>query len=361
MCLKLYFKEENSDIFYKKYILYKEKYLNLKNKLLVEQVGGSSNLINIVSFNVLNESQDISFMTFKNYSEYIKEIKLIDKPTNKNLKNLLWSLTKIEKKEWALFRKYKLLGIIQYYLSQNYICCLQEVSDNLLQEINKKYGKQYIVVSTFDPTNPKEIEYRVTIFPLNYQIKNSSNILFDGPNIKRKDGLFTLVSDGSKEFILINLHFYWKSNDTNYKDFANKILDKISQYNLPLIICGDFNLNIEHPFMKTFIQVLKTKIDIQLNNQNYSNNFTSYNTRTNELGWIDHILTWGFEVTQSTNTTNNINNYEIFYNVKKILDELLVFKDNLDDKNNKQIIEIFNNNKWISDHKPVLISLKYLK
>ncbi len=347
--------------FYKKYIRYKEKYLNLKNKLLVEQVGGSNNLINIVSFNVLNETQDISLMTFKNYSKYINEIKLLDKPTKKNFKKLLWTLTKIEKKEWELFRKHKLLGIIQHYLSNNYICCLQEVSENFLKELNKKYGKQYQVISTFDSSNLKETEFRVIILPSQYQIKKSLNISFTGPNIKKKDGLFTIVSDGSKDFILINLHFYWKSDETNYKDFASQILNNIDQYNLPLIICGDFNANIDHQFMKTFIKVLKTKIDIQLNNQNYSDNFTSYNSKTNSLGWIDHILTSGLKVVESTNTTNNVSKYEIFYDVKQILDNLVGFKNNLEDKNNKELLEIFNNNKLVSDHKPVILSAKYLK
>ena len=168
--------------------------------------------------------------------------------------------------------------------------------------------------------------------------------------------------------MVFNLHVYWKAKQQNYIDIAKLILANISQYQItfkkscPFIICGDFNGTINHPFTKKFIETINTSYSLDLNNSNYLNNFTSFDTKTkNEYGWIDHIFTSGFKILEPTYTLNKINGYEIYYNVEQIVENLIQYKQKLigSTKLDNKLIQIFNNKKWLSDHKPVFIKLEF--
>lgn len=299
-----------------------------------------SNTIDLVSFNVLNPQYNISLMTFKNYSKYIKE-NSINKITDNNLYDTLVQFGKIEEKEFKLYRKNKLLNLIQYFIELNKIVCLQEVNDDLLITLKDKFQN---IVST------KQIndDHRVVIVPFKYQIENHTELIFEN-DVKQKNCLTVNINLNNIKFIIFNLHIHWKSEPRHYKTYAKIIMKYLNKYNLPFIICGDYNSEINDNSMQFFIKQINKKYSILTNDLFYKNNFTSINTKSPpQTGWIDHFLTYGFQVKKSTTTKNKIYIYNIYYDALKIIKLLLS-----DMKN----IKIFNSNKYISDHKPIFISL----
>ena len=354
--------------FYKKYMYYKNKYIKLK----LEQNGGTDNSsvdnssvnnssVNIVSFNVLNEYQGTTMMTFKNNSDIITTKLLDNKPNKKQLNNIYKNLIQLEKREWELYRKNKILNLIDYFIKLNYIVCLQEVSENLLKELKNKYNKKLCYTSKLNDKNNED--YRVTIFSDKYSLINTQSIIFDGVGLKQKDCLLTILSDNkSNKFMVFNLHIYWKADQKHYSEFAKSILELVKNNKLPFVICGDFNGTINHPFLKIFIEIINANSKINTNSSNYLNDFTSINTKSkNEYAWIDHILTHGFKTLEPTSTLNKINGYKIYYDVKQIVEKLIEYKEKIIEKRGleNKMLKIFDNKKWLSDHKPVLISLGF--
>jgi endonuclease/exonuclease/phosphatase family metal-dependent hydrolase len=356
----------DEQFFYKKYLYYKNKYLELKlNSNLFQQNGGTiNNHINIISFNVLNEDPGSTLMTFKNNSDVISKLLLEkeNKSNKKQLNNIYKNLIQLEKREWNIYRKNKILQLVKYFINSNHVVCLQEVSENLLNILKTKYNGQ--LCWTYNPINKNTVgEYRVIIVPNNYSIIKCESLIFEDLGLKRKDCLMAELSDkNSNNFLVFNLHIYWKAEQNHYEKFANIILDTITKYKLPFVICGDFNGIITHPYIKNFIEIINNEFKIDTNNSNYLNDFTSVDTKTkNEYGWIDHILTHGFKILEPTSTLNKINEYEIYYDVKQIIGKLITFKKKLIEKNglDKKMLQIFDNKKWVSDHKPVFIKLLF--
>lgn len=332
--------------YYELYLKYKSKYLKLK------QTGGSDNsLIDIVSFNVLNPEFDYLIYLFKNNSEQIKQL-YPEGITKKELNMIIKNLVKIERKEFELYRKNKLLSIIESWTKANQIVCLQEVNNNLLKTLNKIYRNQLIFT--------KDDDKRVIIVPNSYSINKTDKLVFDN-KIKVKECLIVHLEDlNKKPFIVFNLHIHWKSNENNYIDFAKQIKNYLEKLNksIPFIICGDFNASINTPYLKKFIETINNKFKIDTNSIAYSNDYTSNDTRdNNKLGWIDHILSHNLVSHSPTQTTNNINNMEIFYDVNQVIEQTVKLNKltikTKEFKPTNEDLQMFNSNKFISDHKPV--------
>jgi hypothetical protein len=294
----------------------------------------SINTIDLVSFNVLNPKYNISLMTFKNYDNYIKKY-------FNNLNDKLIEFGKIEEKEFKLYRKNKLLNLIKYFIKLNKIICLQEVNDELL-----------IILLNIYPmlvhTKQQNDDYRVIITPNDYNIDISFDLIFDN-DIKKKNCLVAIINKNNKKFILFNLHIHWKSEPKHYIKHAKTIINYLASQSLPFIICGDFNSEINSIYMELFIKQLKHKYKILTNNQLYKNGYTSINTKNPpQTGWIDHFITSGFEIKKPTITKNKVQKYYIYYDALKIIKYF----------NKYENLDIFNSNKYVSDHKPIFISLK---
>jgi hypothetical protein len=210
-------------------------------------------------------------------------------------------------------------------------------------------------------------EYRVTIIPPIYQWVSSYSIKFDKispeyPNIKKKNCLVTIILDKqtNKKFIIYNVHIYWKCELIHYKHYAKLISNNVDKYNLPFIICGDFNATLDNPLMLAFINGVQHKIE--LNNNNYAKDFTSIDTRSKLMyGWIDHILTAGFIIKEQTITMAYVDTYDIMYNIHDVYEKIMqLHGNNLKLKNfipNIKQLQLFAGKNWVSDHKPVLIKL----
>ncbi len=348
-----------SRIFYELYLKYKTKYLNLKNN---QQIGGNiENPINIVSFNVLNPNFNYSQYLFKNYSEQIKQIYL-NQITNNELNTIIKNLVKIEKKEFELYRKNKLLLIIQSWIKSDQIVCLQEVNNELLKNLIKIYKKN--ITSTQNLTNHTD-DYRVIIVPESYQIIKTDILVFDN-GIKIKECLITHIQDSNKkELVIFNLHIHWQSQELDYTKFANQIKKYLEPNLVPFIICGDFNSSINSIFMTNFIDILNKKFKLDRNNIKYSSDFTSHDTKNkNQMSWIDHILSYKLIVHSPTQTTNQINNFEIFYNTNKAIQQIVSLNKSIiktkEFRATKENIQIFNSLNYISDHKPVFASFFHI-
>ena len=327
--------------FKNKYFKYKKKYTNLKK----------SRGIDIVSFNVLNYHHYIAQTIWKNFDTPLESI-------------IIKNLGKLEEHEYLTYRKYKLLNVIKYFYSQNQIICLQEVTNNLLSELKLLYNISWTKYIKESSTQP---EFRVTIIPPIYQWVSSYSIKFDKisseyPNIKKKNCLATIILDKqtNKKFIIYNVHIYWKCELIHYKHYAKLISDDVFKYNLPFIICGDFNATLDDPLMIAFINRLQHKIE--LNNNNYANDFTSSDTRSKTMyGWIDHIITSGFIIKEQTITMAHVGTYDMMYNIRDIYEKIMQIPGiNLKLKKfipTKQLVQLFAGKNWVSDHKPVVIKL----
>ena len=332
--------------YYEKYLLFKSKYLLLKQ----QQIGGNNGLIDIVSFNVLNPEFNYVVYLFKNYSDKIKQL-YQNKISNKELKLVIRNLVKIERKEFELYRKIKIINIINSWIKAGQIVCLQEVNNKLLASLKEIYGKQIVSSSISDD------DYRITIVPNNYQIVKIDTILFDN-GIKAKECLVTKIKSHHTdlEFVIFNLHIHWQSKQINYVDFAKLIKNYSSM--TPFIICGDFNSLINSPNMTSFINIFK-KIDT--NSITYLNNFTSHNTHNeNQLAWIDHILSFDLANHTPTQTTNIAANYNIFYETVQMVEHFVKsFNSTIKTKKfklSKKELKFFESNNYVSDHKPVFAS-----
>ena len=298
------------DRFYELYLKYKTKYLNLKNG---QQSGGNlDNLIDIVSFNVLNFNFNYSLYLFKNYSHQIKQL-YPHEITNQELNMIIKNLVKIERKEFELFRKSKLLIIIKSWIKANQIVCLQEVSNELLHELKKIYGTQ--LVSTLNITTiPNIDDHRVIIIPDSYQIIKIDKLIFDN-GIKTKECLITHIQNSNKkEFVVFNLHIHWQSQELDYINFAHQIkkyIESTFSGSIPFIICGDFNGSIDSIYITNFIKEINEQFKLDTNSVGYLEEYTSHDTRKKDnVSWIDHIMTHDLIIHSPTQTTNKVEHYK---------------------------------------------------
>jgi endonuclease/exonuclease/phosphatase family metal-dependent hydrolase len=346
--------------FYELYLKYKLKYLNLKKN---KQKGGKFDyLIDIVSFNVLNPDFNYSVYLFKNYSEQIKQI-YQNKITNKELNLVIKNLVKIERKEFELYRKTKLLIIIKSWINAGQIVCLQEVNNQLLETLIKIYGTQ--LISTQDVTTLTNIDdHRLVIVPKSYQIVKTDKLTFDN-GLKVKECLIVNIKDANnKEFVIFNLHIHWKSKESDYSKFAKLIKNYIELTYLkpiPFIICGDFNSSINSLFMTNFIKEINETFKLDTNSSAYSDDYTSSDTKNkNTLSWIDHILSHNLIAHAPTQTTNKIEHFEIFYNGNQVIEYIVNLNKSTiktkEFKATKDELKIFNSSNFVSDHKPVFAS-----
>ncbi len=359
--------------YYLKYIKYKNKYLNLIKNNQIEhkyiQTGGGS--LQFVSWNVLNHNIGINLMTFKNYSQEINT-----KLGQKVSRNFIVNLAKLENIEYKLYRKQKILNIISKFNTADKIICLQEVSSDLLNSIKLLYTN---IAYTNNSKSSVE-DYRVTILPDNFTLLETKIIDTSLLHPKSKSVLGTIVLDKNtnKKFIIFNIHIYWKFNKDNYIKLASQIKTLVNKLKLPFVIGGDFNADSDSDFILEFVNELNidgkigtisvavakakpkpNKLDLDLDN------FTSVDTKSQELkyGWIDNFIIGGFKIVKPTSTTNLIDDYYIFYNVSELLK--LLFKTNIENLTKSKFkiksnqLDIFNQNKFISDHKPIFIDLIY--
>lgn len=352
--------------FYELYLKYKTKYLNLKNS---QQSGGSlsdsNNLIDIVSFNVLNPDFNYSLYLFKNYSDQIKQI-YPNEITKKELNLVIKNLVKIERKEFELYRKHKLLIIIESCIKSNQIVCLQEVNNVLLDKLIKRYGQQ--LTSTKYITSIAHLDdNRVIVVPKSYQIVKSDKLVFDN-GLKIKECLIANIQDASKRnLVIFNLHIHWQSQQSDYIKFAHQIkkyLESNFDESVSFIICGDFNGSINSSYMINFIEEINNKFKIDSNSISYLDNFTSLDTKNkNQFSWIDHVLSHNLISHSPTQTTNKINNFEIFYNVNQVIHHIVSPNKSIiktkEFKVTNDIFQIFNSSNFVSDHKPVFASFSF--
>ena len=359
-----------SERFYDLYLKYKTKYLNLK---INQQSGGNiNNFIDIVSFNILNPDFNYSLYLFKNYLDHIKKI-YSNKITNKELNLIIKNLVKIERKEFELYRSSKILTIVESWIKSSQIVCLQEVNNSLVETLTKKYEKQLTSTSTRENTTPSTRkntsistidDHRVIIIPESYQIVKTDKLVFDN-GIKIKDCLIAHIQDlNKKELVIFNLHIHWQSQESDYIKFAKQIKNYLEinfDDSVQFIICGDFNGTINSPFMINFISEFDDKFKLDTNSIGYMDNFTSHDTKNKQqLGWIDHILSHNLVAHSPTQTTNNVEHFEIFYNVTQVIEQIVLPNNQIikskDYKVKKDDLKIFNSSNFISDHKPVFAS-----
>jgi hypothetical protein len=340
--------------YYKLYLKYKSKYIGLKNQ---NQKGGNQyNPIDIVSFNILNTDFNYAIYLFKNYEELIKEL-YQNEITKKEIKNVIKNLVRIERKEFELYRKNKLLIIIEKWFNSNQIICLQEVSNDFLEKLSIIYKNNLISTRSSGTTSD---DNRVIIVPDLYQIVKTDKIIFDN-GIKIKECLVGEIKNSDIRLLIFNLHIHWKSKPDDYIKFANLIKNYIESNSVPFIICGDFNNNSNSLAIQNFLKEFNLdKINLYSNTIAYSDGFTTINPHTNKLDWIDHILSSGLVCHSPTQTTNQIDNYKIFYESTVIIKELInVNKLAIKTKDfvvTKKHLSIFNSNNFVSDHKPVFAS-----
>lgn len=342
--------------FYELYLKYKAKYIGLKN---ISQNGGNLyEPIDIVSFNILNTEFNYVMYLFKNYTDLIKELYSND-ITKKEVNNVIKNLVRIERKEFDLYRKHKLLIIINKWIESNQIVCLQEVSNDFLKQLITIYKNNLISTKSDDSAD----DHRVIIVPNNYQIIKTDKIPFDN-GVKIKECLVGEIKNKDLQMLIFNLHIHWQSKPDDYVKFANLIKKYVeSNYKIPIpfIICGDFNNNINSHSMIQFIQTINNdKYKIFSNSIAYSNDFTSLNPNNSKLDWIDHILSSGLICHSPTQTTNQIDNYKIFYEPTLIIKQIIESnKSTIKTKDfvvTKEHLKVFNSENFISDHKPVFAS-----
>jgi len=340
---------------------YYQKYLKYKHKFIVERyMKGGANDISIVTFNVLNSVSYVVKMLFLAHLELLKT-----KYPSINPKKLGEELAILEEKR-SKYRYQLLLEIFDVWYDDHKIICLQEVDIHLLELIKQKYPQvyhtdgddvNYIYVRN-QKTKTVKKEFRVIIVPNIYKVNDIKIIPLEN-NDAVKNGLMVNIQHNDFKFIVINIHFHYKSLLTDFELYANKISELIDV--LPFIITGDFNNPLEDDKLNHFITKLNRKIETNESHLT-SHDFTSHDTRIREgnpqYAIIDHILTSGFD-SSNVKVIDRVKDINIFYDVKHMLDVI--------DPDNKltlpldmeDLIEKLKVRDFVSDHKPIEIKLSY--
>jgi endonuclease/exonuclease/phosphatase family metal-dependent hydrolase len=324
-----------------KYLKYKTKYNKLKREI---------NSFKLVSFNILNYNVMISKITF----EYIinKFITNLDEPSkNKILKELAEKNMTIkivakefaehDKKRWHSFRKIKITELINSWVNQNTIVCLQEVPKDYLEELKKNnnyklfHNNSNDIVQYYKKNNKiskNKKEHRVIILPLHYTINDQIEIEYS-INVReryfRKNCIMINCTDSdNNEYQIINLHLHYESSIDDIKKIATKIANYID-FNKKIIIAGDFNKELIE--LTDFIKILK------LSSNDQSSDYTFIENKQ-----IDHILTKN--IYGNVKNISEYDNEEILYS-QKIIDSTNI--NNLD-----KLISEYS----ISDHYPIIFN-----
>jgi endonuclease/exonuclease/phosphatase family metal-dependent hydrolase len=317
------------------------------------------NKYNIYSFNILNPKS--FFMTLDKipYNE------------NKNTKKIIAKELSLINNRRADYRNTLLFYIIDSLLNKdNTIICLQEVDINFLDTLKDIYKdklahkKNNDIVVRYEKkikiSTETDDDYRVTLISKNLQFIDSFDIelavMSKGNKQSTRNALYTKIHNINNNNIIqcINLHIHHSSKEADYMNYSkmikyiiiqnsNKINDVESMNNLiPFIIAGDFNKPILDKSIISFLDILseinvKTQIAIAKNSLP-EKQFTSFNTRNNpingiklydnndtiKLSVIDHIIIGGnFSFIDEPQILHQIDNKNIFYNMKKIKTNIL--------------------------------------
>jgi hypothetical protein len=268
----------------------------------------------IISYNILNHIKPNLKILLRNYD---------NKLVNQIIKNEIDRNNIIET---------KLIKVLQKE-SEN-IIFLQEVNEKIL----KKLKKIFFLFHTKELDYNNKKEYRVIILPKKFkEYKILCHEIKLTTSNSKKNGLMLIINN----LILINLHLYWKLDNNELQNFAEKISNEINKKNIfnpKIIIGGDFNKSIKK-VKKYFIDKFSYKL---INHYtNYKNNFTSYNTditETKDKDIIDHIITTTNIKTKNTEIIDN----DLFI-------DLELYTTILSNK--------YTESKYISDHKMIKLEI----
>lgn len=315
----------------------------------------------ILTFNVLNGDPSVSQMLFKNSDElknYCKKYNLSENKIARSLGML----------DYCYFSKYrikKIIEFVKYYFDNGYIVLLQEVNKKLLDKLSELFEKYLYYTDGTDycissGSKSSRVEYRVSIIPDTYIVKNTKCILFEtDKSIKQQIKITISEKDNEHiEYDIFNLHLHHASNKEDIEKHAKIILENISSDNI--FVCGDYNCNIESDKFRIFKNILGL---IFYEDESY----TSYTTDSECLEQKTHIdfigrkcLNEKFNIDVKTHVIQKFNENEIFCDLNKLFENLELLKfdvEKLKDKKYMFTLDDINLYKecceYLSDHKPV--------
>jgi mRNA deadenylase 3'-5' endonuclease subunit Ccr4 len=298
--------------FEQKYLKYKQKYINIKNQINKDQIGGNKNIAKYKMCKLLSNSDELKIMSFNILADApIWKKKYEDM---KKDKFIFWN-----------YRKKLIIDIISKY--QPDICLLCEVEYDKIIFFSKfcnnnNYG--YIYTSMEPPKSKKSLEkYKdytnnknpgiLIMFKLN-KLKIINNLAPDYYNyfndLSKKYNwsdkelqthlqqcvsniiLFEKLDDESRFYFSGLHHPYVRENVDVQNKQIKFLLEKINilnyNYNFPVLIAGDFN---SQPTSKVY-QIMN---DNNYNSvykifNNIENKYTTTNSFTNERFTLDYIF-----------------------------------------------------------------------
>mgnify|MGYP000878728468 CR=1 FL=1 len=190
--------------------------------------------VKIYTYNILNPDINVSNLLFRNTQ-------------TGNFKELIENSKKIAEVDlirYKLYRKQRIIDIIESWLNDDAIVCLQEVPADLLSDLKTKYKKNISHNETLDKISfnsynlnksQKNIvtkyEYRVTIVSKNLKILKSKEIEMQNFNM-RKHALYTKINCNNNILQCINLHLHWKNTADDMDIFSRKIRVYADSYRL---------------------------------------------------------------------------------------------------------------------------------
>jgi hypothetical protein len=378
------------DLYYEKYLKYKEKYLNLKNSLL--QKGGENNF-SLLSFNILFPHEKVSLITFKTIFKLIEEknqeenrelIKELKNTSGKFPDTIYEIIALADKKRYEETRIYYILDILDNYVGKSVIF-LQEVNISTLNMLKEKYeSTSYILYNDEEDVlilrdkNYSREEYRVIIIPKDlYRIIKKCDLPLSLENknaIIKKNGVSVIIQDINNEekiYKLINVHFHYTFTPEIINTFI-PIIKEIIEYNEDnkgdiVVFGGDTNKSLTE---LTELTDLMSGFSFNTTQNESIPTFIKTDTLSSSP---DHILTSNLPGKISIITENH--SKQILYDINIINDDiircLLKYKDLIEQSSWK--ISIFNinseranllidelcsilsvNENYISDHNPIL-------
>lgn len=304
----------------------------------------------IITFNVLNGDPSVSQMLFKNSNELKDYCKKHDLSENKTAR----SLGMLDYCYFSKYRIKKIIEFVKYYFDNGYIVLLQEVNKKLLDKLNELFEKYLYYTNGTDycissGSKSSRVEYRVSIIPDTYIVKNTKCILFETDKSIKQQIKIT-ISEKDNEHInidIFNLHLHHASNKEDIEKHAKIILENISSDNV--FVCGDYNCNIESAKFKIFKNILDLIFYEDIREQKTHIDFIGRKC-SNEK----------FNRDTKTNVIHKFNDDEIFCDLKKLFENLELLKfdvEKLKDKKYMFTLDDINLYKkcceYISDHKPV--------
>lgn len=274
------------------------------------------NLMNLklYSWNVLNPNINISIMTWK----------------NKYGSKMARRIAQTDYVRFCMFRKDAIINILKEWLkSDNVVICLQEICNELLEAMRLISGT-YI-------GHTKMINDNCQVTISNVKMTHYDIKLDVGGSVKR------CLKSVINNIDIFNVHLHWKWCSPMIK-IAGSIIDK-NITSEKFIICGDFNNNFQELF-----SFLDTFDCVQFQHLKGS---TGVNTKTGKMDLIDNIfLSSNIDRHSNIRIIQRVIKYTIMYNFEKIIN--ILQKSNF---NVRSWIDGKYKNKFISDHRPVAISI----